>query len=161
MSESGPNIFEPEWQREINQGPFALKGSRVAAAAGASKLGATVYEIAPGRRNVPYHAHHGIEELIIVLAGTPTLRTPEGERELTKGEVVACLPGDAGAHQLLNAGDEPVRVLIASSKADADFIVYPDSNKLFAQSGEWGTPDAFQKILSMEPELGYFDGELD
>ena len=45
MSDPGPNIFEPEWQRELNEGPFGMRGSRVGADAGASKLGAAVYEI--------------------------------------------------------------------------------------------------------------------
>ncbi len=161
MGEAGPNIFEPEWQRELDEGPFGMKRSRVGAAAGAGKLGAAVYEILPGRRNLPYHAHHAIEEMIIVLRGTPTLRTPEGERQLEQGEVVACPPGNAGAHQLINTTEEPVRVLIASSDADADFVVYPDSNKLAAYSGEWGSPDAFRKLIAMEPELDYLEGELE
>jgi uncharacterized cupin superfamily protein len=155
-----PNIFEPEWEREFSRGPFAVRGASVAKAAGAEKLGATVYEIPPGKRNVPYHAHHAVEELVIVLAGRLSLRTPEGERELAVGEVVSCPLGARGAHGLTNVGSEPARVLIASSKADADFLVYPDSNKLQAMSGEFGSDDAFRLIVSTETELEYFDGEL-
>ena len=155
-----PNIFEPEWEREFAQGPFELKGSSVGRAAGASKLGATVYEIPPGKKNVPFHCHHAVEEMIIVLSGRLSLRTPEGERELEVGEVVACPAGPDGAHQLTNIGDEPARAIIASSKADADFLVYPDSNKLQAMSGEWGTDSAFSMLVSTDPELSYFDGEL-
>jgi uncharacterized cupin superfamily protein len=161
VSEPRPNFNEPVWEREIDEGPFAFRAARLGAAAGAEQLGATVYEIPPGRRNMPYHAHHGIEELIVVLRGTPTLRSPEGERELAEGELVACPRGAAGAHQLINNTEEPVRVLVASSKAAADFVVYPDSGKLAAMSGEWGSPDQFRKILSLEAELGYFEGELD
>ena len=44
-------------------------------------LGASVYELGPGNFAI-YHFHHGAEELLVVLRGTPTLRTPEGERVL-------------------------------------------------------------------------------
>jgi uncharacterized cupin superfamily protein len=156
-----PNIFEPEWEREFSRGPFEVRGASVAKAAGSEKLGATLYEIPPGKRSVPYHAHFAVEELIVVLSGRLSLRTPEGERELDAGEVVACPAGEKGAHGLTNVGDEPARVLIASSKADADFLLYPDSNKLQAMSGEFGSDDAFRMILSTERQLEYFDGELD
>ncbi len=39
----------------------------------AEKLGASVYETAPGGRISPLHVHHGNEEMV-VLAGRPTLR---------------------------------------------------------------------------------------
>ena len=40
------------------------------------QLGATLYELGPGNFAV-YHFHHAQEELLIVLRGRPTLRTPE------------------------------------------------------------------------------------
>jgi uncharacterized cupin superfamily protein len=158
---AGPNIFEPDWEREFSQGQFGLKGSSVARAAGSQKVGATVYEIPPGKKNLPYHFHHAVEELIIVLSGRLSLRTPEGDRELAVGEVVACPAGPKGGHQLRNVGDEPARAIIASSKADADFLVYPDSNKLQAMSGEFGSDEFTSMLVSTEPEVGYFDGEPD
>ena len=42
----------------------------------------------------------------MVLRGTPTLRTPEGERTLAEGEVVAFPAGRAGAHAIRNRSDE-------------------------------------------------------
>ena len=156
-----PNIFEPEWEREFSQGQFGLKGSSVARAAGTTKVGATLYEIPPGKKNLPYHFHHAVEELIIVLSGRLSLRTSDGERELAVGEVVACPTGPRGAHQLTNVGTEPARAIIASSKADADFLVYPDSSKLQAMSGEFGSDEFTSTLVSTEPELGYFDGEPD
>ena len=154
-----PNVFADAWERTIAHGPFAVRGSRVGAAAGARRIGLGVFELGPGKRNLPYHAHHGIEELLIVLSGRPTLRTQAGERELAPGEVVAFPPGRDGAHQLINAGAEPVRYLMASSTALADVIEYPDSGKVAAQGGEWGTPAAVSHLLSTAEQLGYFDGE--
>ena len=92
----GPNIFDDSWEREIAHGAFAIRGTRVGAAAGCQRIGVCVYELAPGKRNMPYHAHFGIEEMLIVLSGRPTLRGPDGERELAAGEVVRWRPGATG-----------------------------------------------------------------
>jgi uncharacterized cupin superfamily protein len=154
-----PNVYGEAWEREITHGGFAIRGSRVGAAAGAQRLGLGVFELAPGRRNLPYHAHFGIEELLIVLSGRPTLRTPDGERELGEGEVVAFAAGSEGAHQLINATDQPVRYLIASSGADADVVIYPDSGKVGARGGGFGAPGAVSYVLPTAAAVDYFDGE--
>jgi hypothetical protein len=70
------NIFEPEWV-ERDQAPLIGRAARVGAQAGAERLGATLYEIDPGGYGSPFHLHHGNEEMIIVLAGRPSLRTLE------------------------------------------------------------------------------------
>jgi uncharacterized cupin superfamily protein len=156
-----PNICTDEWQRTIERGGIGLRGTQLGRAAGATRIGMSVYELDPGKRNLPYHAHFGIEEIVVVLKGTPTLRSPEGERELAEGEVVAFPPGRAGAHQVLNRSDGVVRFLMLSSKSTADLIEYPDSGKISAQAGERGTGDAVAYMLSMEPQLDYFAGEPD
>lgn len=161
MSESGPNIYSGDWQRQIDHGGFAVRGTQLGPQAGASRIGLTVYELDPGKRNMPYHAHFGIEEAIVVLQGSPTLRHPGGKRELAEGEVVAFAPGRAGAHQLINRSDAPARFLMLSSKASADVIEYPDSGKISAQGGDWGSPDAISYMLATEPQLDYFEGEPD
>lgn len=156
---SAPNIYTEDWERSIEQGNWGVNGSRIGAAAGAKAIGVAVYEIPPGKKNMPFHAHHGLEEMIVVLSGTPTLRTPEGERRLAEGEVVSFLPGADGAHQVLNHSEAPARYLMLSDKATADVIYYPDSNKISAQAGNWGTPSAVSWMLSAENEMGYLEGE--
>ena len=44
--------------------------------------GLSVYELPPGQSICPYHYEYGEEEWLLVLEGTPTLRTPEGEEQL-------------------------------------------------------------------------------
>src|SRR5690348_6160163 len=78
-------------------------------------LGMTLYELLPGQTQCPYHFHHGDEELVLVLHGTPTLRTPEGEQTLAAGDVVHFPKGATGAHQMLNRSGEPARYVVASS----------------------------------------------
>jgi uncharacterized cupin superfamily protein len=94
------------------------------------KIGASVYEIAPGTTGGNYHFHHGAEELLVVLRGRPTLREPAGERVLEEGDVVHFAVGPAGAHQLINRSDEPVRYLIASNRPSPEAVEYPDSRQL-------------------------------
>ena len=106
-----PNVLQPQWEQGT---PPGLKGARVGLHAGATELGATVYELDAGHAVSPYHLHHGNEELLIVLSGRVRLRTPDGERELEPGAVVAFPRGPDGAHRVA-AGDEPVRVLLIST----------------------------------------------
>jgi uncharacterized cupin superfamily protein len=119
-----PNVFEPEWQPEQWAGRRVAK---VAAAAGAQRLGASAVELAPGTLSSPYHFHHGNEELLIVLNGTPELRTPDGVRELQPGDVVVFPRGPEGAHRLRNASSEPCRVIFVSEMNVPDVLGYVDT----------------------------------
>jgi uncharacterized cupin superfamily protein len=107
------------------------------------RLGASLYEIAPGGTSGLYHFHHGAEELLVVLRGRPTLREPAGERQLEEGDVVLFQLGPDGAHQLLNTGDVPVRYLVAANRSSPEAVEYPDSRQLsvmaFTNSQD-GTP---------------------
>lgn len=153
------NVFADDWQRSVDHGPFGLRGTSVGLAAGARRLGATLYELDSGRRSLPYHAHFGLEEMLIVLRGQPTVRTPAGERQLAEGEVVTFPLGREGAHQVINRGEEPVRYLVVSSPAEADVIEYPDSGKVAARGGQLGSDDALALIFRAGDSVDYFDGE--
>jgi uncharacterized cupin superfamily protein len=60
------NIYEPEWV-ERSDAPLRGRTARLGAAAGAERLGATLYQIDPGENGSPFHLHHANEEMIIVL----------------------------------------------------------------------------------------------
>ena len=100
-------------------------------AARGGHLGATLYETPPGEKLWPYHWERGCEEFAIVVSGRPTMRTPEGERVLEPGDVVHFPEGEPGTHQFRNDTEEPVRVLLGSSKSRLYVAGYPDSGKLF------------------------------
>jgi uncharacterized cupin superfamily protein len=46
--------------------------------AGARDLGASLFELPPGAATFPLHAHYSNEEMIMVLAGRPTLTRADG-----------------------------------------------------------------------------------
>jgi uncharacterized cupin superfamily protein len=98
-----------------------------------ASIGASLYEMDPGNF-VVYHAHHGSEELLIVLRGRPTLRTPDGERQLDEGEVVHFPTGSKGAHGLRNDTGDTVRYIMAGTRVSPEVVEYPDSKQVTGQS---------------------------
>src|SRR5206468_4395350 len=75
---AGPlNLFD-ELPEVENRAGYARRERRLGDELGATLWGTTVYELAPGERVCPYHWHFGEEEWLLVVTGTPTLRTPEG-----------------------------------------------------------------------------------
>jgi uncharacterized cupin superfamily protein len=155
------NVFDPELEFfDGAPAPFTRGQARVAAQAGARDLGATLYELRRGEAICPLHLHHSNEEMIIVLAGRPTLRTLDGERELEPGELVACPIGRDGAHRVDNHADEPARVLIVSTMRYPEVVHYPDSDKLGARTAGPGEPGAERLLFRRDSAVDYFDGEL-
>src|SRR3954464_797837 len=108
---------------------YKAGANRLGPGLGASRLGASVYEIPPGQSLCPYH-YETEEEWLLVLAGELTLRHPEGEDVLSPGDVVAFPVGPAGAHKTTNRGTETVRMLMWATVDTSGYCVYPDSNKV-------------------------------
>jgi uncharacterized cupin superfamily protein len=128
---SDVNVFEPEWDAE-GPDPFRGRIMRVGHHAGAGELGATLYELDPGGATSPYHLHHGNEELLVVLDGRPSLRTPAGTRELAPGAVVSFPRGKDGAHRIFNASDARARVLIVSTMNYPEVAEHVDTGTVLA-----------------------------
>jgi uncharacterized cupin superfamily protein len=123
-------------------------------------LGMSVYELLPGQTQCPYHFHHGDEELVLVLGGRPTLRTPDGERELEAGDFAHFPTGPAGAHQMLNRSDEPARYVVGSSNVAPEICEYPDSGKVAAFSRlESQRGQRLLTVHRLDDEVDYMDGE--
>jgi uncharacterized cupin superfamily protein len=122
MTDYGDNIWG-----ELESFGGGVSGKRLVRSP-ESHLVAAVWELQAGAAPGPYHLHHGNDEYLLVLRGTPTLRTPEGERELAEGEAVQFPRGLPGAHQLINRSDETVRVVIAAYHGTPEVIEYLDDN---------------------------------
>jgi len=129
-----------------------VRGQRLVREAG-RPLAAAVWELPPGADGMPYHFHHGTEEYLIVLSGTATLRTPDGELELAPGAVAHFSPGPEGAHTVMNRGDEAVRYVMVGAHASPDIVEYLDEGAFAAMaktSSQRGEP--FFVRLPMPPE---------
>ena len=128
------NLYDPDWDAEQDRPPFTWKRARLGRQAGAEKLGASLFELPPGASSFPLHVHHANEEMVVVISGTPTLRSMDGERELAPGAVVACPVGPGGAHRIDNRSGEPARVLIVSTMLAPEVNEYRDSGKLMVRN---------------------------
>jgi uncharacterized cupin superfamily protein len=154
------NVYEPEWV-ERTEAPLRGRTARVGALAGAERLGATLYEIDPGQNSSPFHLHHANEEMIIVLSGRPTLRTLEGSRVLEQGDIVACPVGRAGAHQLQNRTNTPVRALVISTMNYPETVEMLDSDKVLVISHPPGTPERLFAAFPRTAQVDRLAGEID
>ena len=122
---------------------------------GATKMGASLYELPPGQSICPYHYEYPDEEWLVVVAGRVVVRHPGGEDELSVGDIV-CFPGGPdGAHKVTCVGDETARVVINSTKESPAIAVYPDSGKV----GIWPGDDR-DRLMMRRATLEYYDGEV-
>jgi uncharacterized cupin superfamily protein len=153
------NVFADDWEDLYPQIDGWRSHVRRLVGRG-NTLGMSVYELLPEQTQCPYHFHHGNEELILVLSGEPTLRTPDGEQQLTHGDVVHFPKGPAGAHQVVNRTQAPVRYVIADAHVAPEIVEYPDSGKFAAMSrsdSQRGAP--LWTVHQLDEEVDYFDGE--
>lgn len=127
------NVYDDEWGPQDEDWSGGGGVSKRLVPGGGPFLGASAYELGPGNF-VVYHAHHGSTELLLVLRGRPTLRTPGGETELRPGDVAYFAPGPEGAHGLRNDTDEPARVVMFGTRVSPEVVEYPDLRQVTAQS---------------------------
>ena len=120
------NLAAPDFDQASDRDGYRWRGARVGPAIGSEQMGASIYELADGQRVHPYHFHHGLEEWLLVVAGSPLLRTPGGERVLRAGDVVCFPVGQSGAHEVTGPGT----VLLVAENRTPDAIEYPDSGKV-------------------------------
>jgi uncharacterized cupin superfamily protein len=154
------NLFDPEFDADQERPGFTYRRAKLGRQAGAEKLGASLFEIPPGQATFPYHVHTANEELLIVVEGRPSLRTPSGWRELEPGEVVAFPVGDEGGHQIHNRSEEPARVLVVSTMIAPEVNLYPDSGKLMAATRAPGASgEGFQESYRRDEGTDYWEGE--
>jgi uncharacterized cupin superfamily protein len=125
------NLFSDEWGEQGED--WSGGGGRDKRLPRGDDLGATLYELDPGNF-VVYHVHHRWEEMLFVLRGRPTLRTPDGERVLDEGDVVHFPVGPAGAHAVRNETDGVVRILMTSTRGAPEVVEYPDLGQITAQA---------------------------
>jgi uncharacterized cupin superfamily protein len=153
-----PNINDPIFDEPREHAGFRCLRARLSRQAGSERLGLSLWELPPGETAYPYHYHLAEEELLVVLSGQPSLRTPGGWRELQEGEVVPFLRGDAGAHQIVNRTQSTVRFLAFSTNGEPDIVIRPDSKTINACER---LPDGggLRSIFRMKDAIDYYDGE--
>lgn len=148
------NVLTGALPVEENRPGYAWRGRRgVAGELGLRRLGASVYELPADEWTFPYHYHHGVEEWLYVVAGTPTVREPAGERLLKPGDVICFPSGPGGAHAVRGPGRV---VMLSASTPGASITVYPDSDKVGVRPPRGGEDGLnFRRGAAVD----YWDGE--
>jgi uncharacterized cupin superfamily protein len=151
-----PNVYEQQFEYDDTDPPGYRAGvTRIGGAAGGKDTVIKEFEIPPGETLCPYHYEYE-EEWLVVLDGTVALRTPAGEQELSRGEIVCFAPGPDGAHKVTNRGHEPARIMMFSSAREPAVAVYPDSGKI----GVWPGNSVDDVMLRRaDGRVDYWDGE--
>ena len=114
----------------------------------------SIYTLPPGKSNYPYHYHHKNEETFYIIRGEGLLRTPEGEKKVSAGDLLFFPTGPEGAHKLTNTSDTENLVYLDFDVAhNLEVCVYPDSNKL----GVIGMD--IDKFYPQDANVDYYEGE--
>jgi uncharacterized cupin superfamily protein len=151
------SIKDPVFDESREHPGFVCRRARLGRQAGSERTGLSMWELPAGERAYPYHWHLAEEELIVVLSGRPSLRTPDGWRELEEGEVVAFPVGERGAHEIANRSGQTVRFLSFSNQ-QPDIVVWPESGKVgaFERRPQGG---GLYKIFREQDAVDYWAGE--
>jgi uncharacterized cupin superfamily protein len=141
-----------------DQPGFEARRRRLGWALGTQRLGLSAWEVESGQAAYPLHYHLGEEEVVIVLAGQPSLRTTSGWRRLEPGDAVAFPIGPAGAHQVANWSGQVARFIAVSTSGAPDIVVYPESDKIGAYQRLPGGP-GLAKMFRAADAVDYHLGE--
>jgi uncharacterized cupin superfamily protein len=119
----------------------------------ATKLGAAIDVMPPGKRGCPYHFHHAQEEMFIVLEGEGTLRVAGEMLQIRAGDVICIPPGPEYPHQVINTSGAPLKYLSLSTQEEPEVCEYPDSGKYGVWAGR------FRMLQRSDASLDYWEGE--
>ncbi len=116
--------------QQVDRGDLHGRRRRLATPAGAVRLGLSRYELDPGRRVMPVHAHADEEELFVVLAGGGISVEGDEAFAIGAGDVVL-YPAGGRPHTVL-AGAEGIDVLAFGSGSDTSLTWLPRPNVMWA-----------------------------
>ena len=166
---SNVNDSERQWDSSLNwpnfksdggqKHSFELRRSTVSSPVQTKgKLEVYFYTIPPGKANFPYHYHTANEEVFHIISGQGTLRTPEGERIVSEGDVIVMPAHENGAHQLINTSDSPLVYLEVKTATVPEICIQPDSEKVVLMSVF--PPKFIGKTYKINSDVDYLDGEF-
>ena len=163
MKERILNIDDLTFMRWGNEDGFEAEIGWVGLKLRSRKLGFNVTVVAPGKRAFPFHAHHGNEEMFLILEGRGSIRIGDGKHAVRQGDFISLPPGPDSGHQIINDSDASLRYLAVSTMEVPEVVEYPDSRKFGMLTGAPGgrpAPDgAIRHFTRVEDGVDYWKGE--
>ena len=136
--------------REGSAGEIRFQRRQLAAAAGAARIGCSLYEVPAGARQMPVHRHGDEEEIFYVLGGGGLSWQRDTACSIAPGDAIVH-PPNAETHTLL-AGDEGLEVLAFGNGSDTDITYLPRAKVMWC-GPRWVPLDAPHPFLA-EAEAG-------
>lgn len=157
------NIADVELRETGDGKNFAAKVGSFGELIGSTGIGCMLHVVEPGEKAFPFHVHHRMDELFIILEGEGTYRFGDARYPIKAGDVCAApVGGPEVAHQIINSGDTVLKYLGLSANQDTEVVEYPDSGKFAVLSQfDWSNPDGggLRYIGRRDSAVDYFDGE--
>ena len=148
-------VFQPDPNSEQTHSSEFLRSTVCAPFTTGSKLESYFYTIPPGKSSCPYHYHTANEEIFYVISGRGILRTPEGDKIVSEGDVIVMPANENGAHKLTNTSDVPFVYLEVKTATTPEVCLQPDSEKAVIIA----PPKFFAKTYKIDSDVGYLEGE--
>ena len=150
------NIFDLDFDY-LARDPESYRAgvARIGHKVGARMIGATVYELPPGEAICPYHYHYGNEEWLVVLDGSPAVRTSDRRRAAEGRRRGLLSPGTGrGAQGEQSRPDRRSRAHDLHAQQTVGRRVSGQR-----QSGHLAGRQADDLLLRRDARAGYWDGE--
>jgi uncharacterized cupin superfamily protein len=114
-----------------------------------------IYEIPPQKSSYPYHYHLKNEEVFYIISGKGILETPNGNKEISVGDIIICPPSEKGAHKIINSSEDEMLVYL-----DCDTVNYPDV-AYYPKSDKVGIilNDGANRFYKNHTDVEYYEGE--
>lgn len=171
MKQRHPNIInlkDLDPRIEAKNDKFGFEAKRLGVHVGAKKIGASYFEIPPGRQAFPQHFHTANEEAAFVIEGQGQVRIGQEKVEISAGDYISFPVGPDHAHSILNNSSAVLKLLCISTLKPVEAVGYPDSKKtgVFAMSDSSkgllnGPAPWIRMLVKDQPSVDYYDGELE
>jgi uncharacterized cupin superfamily protein len=128
------NVADVPLKDNGNGKEFVAKVGRVGPVIGSTDIGCSMVAVPPGKRAWPFHRHHVIHEMFVILSGMGETRIGDKTYPVRAGDVIAA-PAGTEAHQIINTGTDELRYLALSTKPAVDVVDYPDAGTFGVVAG--------------------------
>jgi uncharacterized cupin superfamily protein len=127
-SETKPCVLDPETIEWQSRQPYPAPYDNALAGRYRRAFGVNLSRLDPGAVSSLRHWHTGEDEFLLVLEGTPTLVTDDGERVLGPGLAAGFPAHTENGHRLENRSDGPVIYVEVGTRSSRDVVTYPDAD---------------------------------